>query len=103
MADSTSRRALEVIRPSFDGRYRWTLSEGRNGGTLQATLVDPNYLKLLDDNLERFGKGDVLEVELRSKTRETASGLRTDHEIVHVIRHHPAEHRQMLLPGSRDE
>jgi len=102
--ETVNERVVQVVRPSFSGEYRWTISEGGGGGAIfQARLVDEDFKRRIAENQERFGQGDLLRIDLRSTTKVTAPGhLRTDHEIVKVREHIRHGARQLLLPEAED-
>ena len=76
--------ALEVVKPSFQKDLTWVFADG-SGGFLRAVIRDRSFLQRVQRAERTFGKGDVLRVRMRSHSRVTADGLRTEHVILEVL------------------
>jgi hypothetical protein len=87
--------AFEVVTASFEERYKWRLSDGEV--TFTADIEDEEFFR----REVFFGKGDVLEVKLHTRSWQTGDGLRTEHKILEVRKIIPATRQQIpLLPSS---
>lgn len=76
---------LQIESASFKDGNKWRLSDGAN--TFFAELRDPKFLARVDQGLERFGKGDVLVVDLRRVQMVTEGGLKSEYTIEQVVDH----------------
>ena len=76
---------LLIESPTFKEGNKWRFSDGEN--SFPAAIVDEEFLKKINERLERFGKGD----ELIAKVRFTQSGkfgaLKLDRTVIKVIEH----------------
>jgi hypothetical protein len=88
VAESTRIAAFEVVTLSFEDRYKWRFSDG--SGTFTADIEDETFFQRLQRREVSFGKGDVLKVEIRSRTWRTDRGLRTEHKVLGVLEVIPA-------------
>lgn len=86
---------FQIIKPSFDPKYKWMLSDGN--ATFGVYIKDQRFLDLLERRQVTFAKGDVLRVRFKRKVWRTESGLRTEYEILLVIEVVPAP-RQLSFP-----
>lgn len=86
---------LEVIKPSFQENLKWTFSEG--DGTVNADMGDKDFLDRLNRREIGFVKGDVLKVEMQTKTFHSVNGLRTERKILKVLLIIPAPRQIPLL------
>lgn len=86
---------LEVIKPSFQENLKWTLSDG--DGTVNADMGDKDFLEKLNRREVGFVKGDVLKVEMQTKSWHSMNGLRTERRITKVLEVIPAPRQIPLL------
>lgn len=93
--DVTRKGAFNVIGVFFEERLKWKLYDGEN--RINATIKDQHFLDALDKGRVSFTKGDILEVELRTQQWKTEKGLKTEHEVIKVIKQHKA-YEQLPLP-----
>lgn len=101
LSQGERRAAIVVVKPSFENDLKWMFSDGE--ARFSAAMLDKLFLDRLANRYVYFTKGDVLVVRLRSTTYRTATGIRTEHEILEVldIIHLPTQ--QTLLPLPTDE
>jgi len=96
MSDNTLQMILTVISPVFQDGNKWRFSDG--GSSFSAGILDGDFLMRVDKGIERFGKGDVLEVEMRIVQSRTGQKVSVEREILKVLRHiNPNEQVQQLL------
>jgi hypothetical protein len=88
VSDTTSRKMLLIESLTFKDGNKWRVHDG--SGTYHATIEDEAFLANIDAG-ERFGKGDVLVVDLRQIQTVLGAKLLTELRIVKVW-----EHRQPL-------
>lgn len=86
---------LEVIKPSFQEDLKWTLSDG--DGTLNADMGDKEFFEKVHRGEIGFVKGDVLKVEMLTKSWHSMEGLRTERKILKVLEVLPAPRQIPLL------
>ncbi|WP_224028258.1 hypothetical protein [Paraburkholderia caribensis] len=88
VSDATPRKMLLIESLAFKDGNKWRVHDGST--TFHASIEDAAFLNRIDAG-ERFGKGDVLVVELRQVQTVQGAKLVTDSIIVKVW-----EHRQPL-------
>jgi len=93
--DDVRKMVFSIVSLVFKGDNKWRLYDG--AATIHATISDAGFLSRVDQNVERFAKGDSLVCKVRVRQWQTASGVRTDYEVVEVLEHRQAA-RQIRLP-----
>jgi hypothetical protein len=88
VSDITARKLLQIESLTFKDGNKWRVSDGN--ATYHVAIDDKEFLAKIDAG-ERFGKGDVLVVDLRQVQVIEGAKLVTESTIVKVI-----EHRQPL-------
>ena len=63
----------------------------------QPTISDYEFIRRVDQNIERFAKGDSLICMVDVRQWQTANGVRTDYDVTEVLEHRQAS-RQIHLP-----
>jgi hypothetical protein len=84
VSDVTSRKMLVIESLTFKNGNKWRLDGG--GGAVHVSIEDEAFLANVDAG-ERFGKGDVLIVDLREIQTVIGGRLRNDLRIVKVLEH----------------
>jgi hypothetical protein len=99
------RAAFSIISLAFKEDNKWRLYDGQS--QISATIADEDFLHRVDQNIERFSKGDVLVCDVLFEQKQTAKGLVTEHTVEKVIDHKPAPRQLDFLieesPGGNDE
>lgn len=88
VSDVTARKLLQIESLTFKDGNKWRVSDGN--ATYHVAIEDKEFLAKIDAG-QRFGKGDVLMVDLRQVQSIDGAKLVTASIIVKVI-----EHRQPL-------
>jgi len=88
VSDVTARKLLQIESLTFKDGNKWRVSDGN--ATYHVAIEDKEFLAKIDAG-QRFGKGDVLVVDLRQVQSIEGAKLVTASIIVKVI-----EHRQPL-------
>lgn len=83
---------LQVESAVFKEDNKWRFHDG--AASFFAEIVDVDFLARIDSGDERFGKGDVLIVDLRRIQSITDNGLKLEYAVEKVH-----EHRAPLQPG----
>lgn len=83
---------LQVESAVFKDGNKWRVHDGDK--PFHVEISDESFRRRVETGLERFGKGDILVVDLRRIQSLTDSGLRTDWQVVRVHEHRaPLQHR----------
>lgn len=93
--DDVRAMAFSIVSLTFKENNKWRLSDGAS--TISATILDTAFLHDVQNDLTSFSKGDSLVCDVRVRQWQTATGTRTDYEIVNVAQHLRAA-RQIHLP-----
>jgi len=100
VSDVTSEGVLLQIESAvFKDGNKWRFSDGSN--SFFAEISDKAFRARIDSGDERFGKGDVLIVDLRRVQSITDTGLKSEY-IIDRVREHKAP-LQMGLPLPRGD
>jgi hypothetical protein len=98
VSDTTSEKTLLQIESAvFKDGNKWRFSDG--GNSFFAEITDEAFLGRIDAGHERFGKGDVLIVDLRRVQSISDTGLKSEYIVEHVHEH--KEPLQIGLPLSK--
>jgi hypothetical protein len=85
VSDNVNRIVLTVVSPVFQDGNKWRFSDG--GPSFAAAIRDGDFLMQVDKGIERFGKGDVLEADVRIVQSRTGAKVSIEREVVKVHRH----------------
>lgn len=75
-----------IVKPAFREGLKWDLARDSRSAKFSATMKDVDFLERAQRREEKFAVGDILVVDLRSRSFLTPQGLRTEHEILQVKR-----------------
>ena len=93
VSDTTSEGALlQVESAVFKDGNKWRFHDGATA--FFAEITDREFLDRVEAGSERFGKGDVLVVDLRRVQTITDNGLKLDYKVERV-----RQHRAPLQPS----
>lgn len=85
-SDNTMLRILVQVESAvFRDGNKWRVSDGST--TFHAAMEDVDFIARVDAGLERFGKGDVLIVDMRRVQLITDNGLKSEWSIIKVHEH----------------
>lgn len=84
VSEATTRKLLQIESVAFKDGNKWRVHDGAS--QFYATIEDVDFLAKIDAG-ERFGKGDVLIVDLRQTQTVVGAKLANDFAIVKVIEH----------------
>lgn len=76
---------LQIESAVFKDDNKWRFSDG--SGSFFAEVADPIFVNKINSGDERFGKGDVLIVDLRRIQTISDNGLKMEYSIVRVHEH----------------
>lgn len=85
---------LQIESAVFKDDNKWRFSDG--SGSFFAEVADPIFVNKINLGDERFGKGDVLIVDLRRIQTISDNGLKMEYSIVRVHEHRAPLQRQLL-------
>ncbi|GAB7525222.1 hypothetical protein PBS_42110 [Paraburkholderia sp. 2C] len=95
VSDTTSHKMLQIESLAFKDGNKWRVHDGI--ATFHASIEDKEFLKKIDAG-ERFGKGDVLLVDLRQVQSVDGGRLNNESMILKVL-----EHRAPLQQHAQDQ
>lgn len=78
---------LQIESAVFKDDNKWRFSDG--SGSFFAEVADPIFVNKINSGDERFGKGDVLIVDLRRIQTISDNGLKMEYSIIKVHEHTP--------------
>lgn len=93
--EDTRKMAFSIVSLAFKEDNKWRLYDG--SATIHATISDHEFIRRVDQNLERFAKGDSLICMVDVRQWQTTNGVRTDYDVTEVLEHRQAS-RQIHLP-----
>lgn len=94
VSDTTSHKMLQIESLTFKNGQKWRVHDGI--ATFHASIEDKDFLKKIEAG-KRFGKGDVLMVDLRQVQSVDGGRLTNESTILKVL-----EHREPLQQSARD-
>jgi hypothetical protein len=77
---------LVIVKPAFREGLKWEVARDSRSAKFSAAMRDLDFLERAERREEQFAVGDILVVDLRSRSYLTPHGLRTEHEILKVKR-----------------
>lgn len=94
LSDNTGRMIVHIVGPVFQDGNKWRFSDGER--LFNASLLDGDFLMQVNKG-ERFGKGDILDVDMRAV--QTGTGMKTSIErsILKVHRHLTPQEQASLI------
>lgn len=93
--EDTRKMAFSIVSLAFKEDNKWRLYDG--SATIHATITDHEFIRRVDQNIERFAKGDSLICMVKVRQWQTTNGVRTDYDVIEVLEHRQAS-RQIHLP-----
>lgn len=96
VSDTVSQSVLLQIESAvFKDSNKWRFHDGSSA--FFAEIADPDFLARVNEGVERFGKADVLVVDLRRIQSISDSGLKLEYQIVKVHEHKAPLQAGLLL------
>ncbi len=92
-------RNLQLISVNFIEGNKWKFSDGN--ATFFAVVTDPNFIRRVQHNEEAFAKDDILKARIKETQWNTATGLKTEYEILEIVDHLQPK-LQIKLPFQTD-
>lgn len=86
---------LNIEAPAFKEGNKWKLNDG--GTSFYAEMADEAFLQRVNENRERFGKGDTLIVRMKFEQVGAGATLRIEKTIVEVLEHQEATKQDGLF------
>ena len=97
LTSNVSRSIVMIETAAFKDKAKWRVKIGE-GASVFASISDKAFLADIDAGRERFGKGDVLLVELESTQMLSNGKLIIKHDIKKVLQHRTSA-EQLTLPS----
>lgn len=101
LLDETRRQAFSITTLSFKEENKWRLTDGQN--IFSVSMNDAAFQRRVDNNQISFAKGDILLCDLRTIQWQVQSGVKTEYEVVKVVRHTPARQLSLFQNGDSIE
>lgn len=89
------KTGLVIESPSFKDGNKWRFSDGQS--SFYAEITDPVFLKAVDSGEERFGKNDILTVEMDIIQFKSISGLKVEKVVTRVLEHQLAQYQHQMF------
>jgi len=96
LVESESTIGLAIESPTFKEGNKWRFFDGQN--SFYAEVADEEFLAKVNDGRERFGKGDILIVRMKTTQVSALETLKIERTILEVIKHKIGYHQQPLWP-----
>lgn len=85
ISDYTTRIPLVIVKPPFREGLKWDVARDSRSAKFGAEMKDLEFLGRVQRREEKFGVGDILDVDLHTRSFLNAQGqLRTEYEILKV-------------------
>lgn len=94
LSENTVKMALILDAVSPRRGNKWRFSDGST--SFSADLADQAFLQKIE-NGERFGKGDVLNVEMQIAQTRTGHKITTQHTVLKVLDHRSGQEQKNLF------
>lgn len=94
LSDNTSRMIVHIVAPFFQDGNKWRFSDGER--TFNTSLLDGDFLMLVNKR-ERFGKGDILYVDMRAVQNGTGMKTSIERSIIKVHKHLTPQEQANLI------
>lgn len=85
LSENISETFVQIESVVFNEKNKWKLNNG--GSSINALILDDEFLRKIDDGELRFGKGDLLKVKLKIIQTFAHGKLKTDFEVLQVLEH----------------
>ncbi|EJC6930942.1 hypothetical protein ABVZ07_002604 [Vibrio parahaemolyticus] len=89
------KTGLVIESPSFKDGNKWKFSDGQS--SFYAEITDEQFLERVDNGEERFGKNDILLVEMDVIQTQTPTCLKVEKIITKVIDHQYAQKQNSMF------
>lgn len=94
VSDNLARMILTVISPVFQDGNKWRFNDG--AGAFAAAILDTDFLSSVERG-ERFGKGDLLDVDVNAVQKRAGAKVSIERTVVKVYQH-ISPHEQLPFP-----
>ena len=96
VSETVVTMALILVAPVFQDGNKWRFCDGSGSTSFSAAIEDEAFIARVN-NGERFGKGDVLTVEMRIVQTRTANRISIERVVQRVVEHRESAQQQPLL------
>lgn len=95
LTENVIRSFLSLESAVFKDGNKWKFWDGQSA--FHAAIEDKDFLARVESGEERFGKGDVLVVEMRIVQSSSAGSFKTERSVLKVIEHRIQYQQQSLI------
>lgn len=85
---------LQIVKVSFNMKNKWQFTKGDE--TINANIVDKEFIKKVQNREASFYDGDILHVILQKEQYQEKGKLKTNYSILKVLNHEKAKIQQDL-------
>lgn len=85
---------LQIVKISFNMNNKWQFTKGDE--TINANIVDEDFIKKVQKRETSFYDGDILHVILEKEQYQEKGKLKTNYRIIKVLNHEKAQRQQNL-------
>ncbi|BEV17797.1 hypothetical protein HBDW_45850 [Herbaspirillum sp. DW155] len=97
LSDNVVTMSLILLSPNFQEGNKWKFSDG-DSNNFSATMADEDFVRRVNEG-ERFGKGDMLQVEMHIQQYKVGQKINTERRVLKVIQHHEQHTQPGLFEG----
>ena len=94
LSDNTVQMTVVIVAAVFQDGNKWRFSDGSS--SFSAAILDGDFLQTVNNGV-RFGKGDVLVVDMRIVQIRSGLKVSVDRSIMKVIRHLTPQEQTSIL------
>jgi len=95
LTENVIKSYLSLESAVFKDGNKWKFWDGQSG--FHAAIEDKEFLARVESGDERFGKGDVLVVEMRIVQSSSAGSFKIERSILNVLEHRIQFQQKSLL------
>ena len=99
--DDVRQYAFSIVSLAFKEDNKWRLTDGQN--TFSVLMKDEAFQHRVDSNDVAFAKGDVLVCDLRTIQWQVEDGVRSEYEVVRVVKHRSARQLSFFDEDAQDD
>jgi len=85
LSDTEREASLQLVSISFRDDHKWKFFDG--AASFHASILDEPFLRRVQLDEARFGKGDILKVRLREVKTLAGDNLKAEYQVLEVIDH----------------
>ena len=96
VSDNTNRMLVSLVSPVFQDGNKWRFNDGSY--TFSAAILDDAFISSVNAG-ERFGKGDVLDVDMQIVQQRSGLKVSVERRVLKVYEHLTPHEQLKILPA----